>query len=100
MASLTSTTRVTLGTVSTAVELIGSLANTGANHVKVWEAESEAKLEQRLVDVKLKAKADSITHRQQLALQLMTERKEIADKLKTKSDIDLFNSVMAELTSE
>lgn len=100
MASLTSTVRTTFDTVSSSIELIGSLANTGVNHVKIWEAESEAKLEQRLADVKLKAKADSITYKQQLALQLMTDRKEIAGKLKTQSDVDLFNKAMEELTSK
>lgn len=98
MATLTSTARSTLTTLSSSVDLVGALANTGANHARIWEAESTAKLEQRIKDVAVLAKAESATYKQEQALKLMQARKGIADSLKTEADRKLFNECLAELT--
>ena len=98
MATFTSAVRSTFTTVSASVDLIGSLAQTGANHAKVWEAESEAKLEQRLKDVAVTAKANSTTYKQEQALKLMLARRSIENQLKSEADRKLYETCLSELS--
>jgi len=98
MATFTSAVRSTFTTVSASVDLIGSLAQTGANHAKVWEAESEAKLEQRLKDVAVTAKANSTTYKQEQALKLMLARRSIESQLKSEADRKLYEACLSELS--
>lgn len=98
MATFTSTLRSTFTTVSASVDLIGSLAQAGANHAKVWEAESEAKLEQRLKDVAVTAKANSTTYKQEQALKLMLARRSIESQLKSEADRKLYEACLSELS--
>ena len=98
MATFTSAVRSTFTTVSASVDLIGSLAQTGANHAKVWEAESEAKLEQRLKDVAVTAKAQSTTYKQEQALKLMLARRSIENQLKSEADRKLYEACLSELS--
>ena len=98
MATFTTTVRSTFTTVSASVDLIGSLAQTGANHAKVWEAESAAKLEQRLKDVVVTAKANSTTYKQEQALKLMLARRSIESQLKSEADRKLYEACLSELS--
>ena len=98
MATFTSTVRSTFTTVTASVDLVGSLAQTGANHAKVWEAESAAKLEQRLKDVAVTAKAQSTTYKQEQALKLMQSRRVIENQLKSEADRKLYEACLSELS--
>ena len=98
MATFTSAVRSTFTTVSASVDLIGSLAQTGSNHAKVWEAESAAKLEQRLKDVAVTAKANSTTYKQEQALKLMLARRSIESQLKSEADRKLYEACLSELS--
>ena len=98
MATLTSAFRASLVSVTSTVDLVGSLATTASNHAKVWELESAAKLEQRAKDVTVLALANSKTYKQDQALKLMQARRSIEDQLKTQSDRELFQQCLDELT--
>lgn len=98
MATLTSAFRSSLVSVTSTVDLVGSLATTASNHAKVWELESAAKLEQRAKDVEVLALANSKTYKQDQALKLMQARRSIEAQLKTQSDRELFQQCLDELT--
>ena len=98
MATFNSAVRSTVTAAAATLDLVGSIAQTGANHAKIWELESAAKLEQRTKDIEVMAKADSVTYKQSQALRLMQSRVSISNTLKTQVERDLFEACLKELS--